>query len=112
MTKSLRWIGIEIKDIPSFDGLTDVNDFPHHFEQEIPHDCRMEVLNLAVRATPARWWCAHKENIASWDDCKRLMRIRFSKERDYIQKKYTGESDHRSHIKTCEQNWLDIPEDE
>ena len=72
----------------------------------------MEVIDLAVRATPARWWHAHKENIASWDDCKQLMRIRFSKERDFIQQKYSGESDPRSHIKNCEQNWLDIPEDE
>ena len=27
MTKSLQWIGAEVKDIPSFDGLADVNDF-------------------------------------------------------------------------------------
>ena len=27
MTKSLRWIGTEIKDIPLFNGLVDVNDF-------------------------------------------------------------------------------------
>ena len=37
MTKSLRWIGTEINDILSFDGLVDVNDFLQHFEQEIPH---------------------------------------------------------------------------
>ena len=33
----------------------------------------MVVIELAVRATPARWWHAHKENIASWDDFKRSM---------------------------------------
>ena len=87
MTKSLQWIRTELKDTPSFDGLADVNDFLQQFEQEIPHDQRLEVLDLTVRATPARWWCAHKGNIASWDDCKRLMRIRFSKERDYLQQK-------------------------
>ena len=27
MTKSLRWIGTEVKDIPSFDGLVHVNEF-------------------------------------------------------------------------------------
>ena len=36
MTKSLRWIGTEIKDISSFDGLADVNEFLQQFEQEIP----------------------------------------------------------------------------
>ena len=69
-------------------------------------------MDLAVRATPARWWYAHKENIASWDDIKRLMAIRFSVDKEYVQQKYTGESDPRSHIQTCEQSWLDIPEDE
>ena len=32
MTKSLRWIGVEVKDIPSFHGLADVNDFLQQFE--------------------------------------------------------------------------------
>ena len=71
MTKSLRWIGTEIKDIPSFDGLADVKEFLQQFEQEIPHEQRMEAIDFAVRATPARWWHAHKEHIASWDDLKR-----------------------------------------
>ena len=69
-------------------------------------------MDLAVRATPARWWYAHKENIASWDDIKRLMAIRFSVDREYVQQKYTGENDPRAHIQTCEQNWSDILEDE
>ena len=69
-------------------------------------------MDLAVRATPARWWYAHKENITSWDDIKRLMVIRFSIDREYVQQKYTGESDPRAHIQTCEQNWSNIPEDE
>ena len=32
MTKSLRWIGTEIKDIPSFDGLAYVNECLQQFE--------------------------------------------------------------------------------
>ena len=40
------------------------------------------------------------------------MAIRFSTNREHIQQRYTGESDPRSHIQTCEQNWSDIPEDE
>ena len=57
-------------------------------------------MDLAVRATPARWWYAHKENIASWDNIKRLMAIRFSDDRRYAQCKYTGETDPRVHIKS------------
>ena len=66
MTKSLRWIGTEIKDIPLFDGLAYVSDFLQQFAQEIPHEQRMVAIDLAVRATPTRWWHAHKEHIASW----------------------------------------------
>ena len=85
MTKSLRWIGTEIEDIPSFDGLADVNKFLQQYEQEIPHEQRMEAIDLAVRATPARWWHAHKENITSWDDFKRLVEIIFSNDKERFQ---------------------------
>ena len=52
----------------------------------------MEAIYLVVKATPARWWHAHKEHITSWDDFKRLMAIRFSNNKEPLQKKYTGES--------------------
>ena len=112
MTKSLRWIGADIIGIPSFHGLADVNDFLQQFEQEIPQEQRMTTIDLAVKATPARWWHAHKEHIASWDDFKRLMAIRFFNDKECLQQKYKGESDPRSHIQICEQNWSEIPEDE
>ena len=112
MTKSLRWIGAKTNETPSFHGLTDIQDFLPQFEQQVPHEQSIIAMDLAVRATPARWWYAHKENIASWDDLKRLMAIRFSTDSEYVQHKYTGQSDPRSHIQTCEQNWSDIPEDE
>ena len=95
MTKSLQWIGTEIKDNSSFDGLADVNEFLQQFEQEIPNEQRMAVIDLVVKSTPASWWHAHKENISSWDDFKRLMMIRFSNDKECLQQKYTRESDPR-----------------
>ena len=62
----------------------------------------MSVIDLAVRATPTIWWHAHKEHIASWDDFKRLMMIRFSNDKECLQQKNKGESDPRSHINICE----------
>ena len=85
MSKSLRWIGAEITDIPSYHGLTDTQDFLEQFEQQIPYEQRIAAMDLAVQATPTRWWYVHKENIASWDDIKRLMMIRFSVDREYVQ---------------------------
>ena len=72
----------------------------------------MAAIYLAFKATPARWWHAHKENIASWDDFKRLMAIRFSNDKEPLQQKYTRERDPRAQIQICEQSWSDIPEDE
>ena len=72
----------------------------------------MSVIDLVVRATPARWWQAHREHIASWDDFKRLTAIWFSNDKECLQKKYIGESDPKSHIQSCEHNWSDIPKDE
>ena len=95
MTKSLHWIGTESIDIPSFHGLADFNDFLQQFEQEIPQEQRMTTMDLAVKATPARWWHAHREHIASWDDLKRLMAIIFSNDKECVQQRYTGESDPR-----------------
>ena len=40
------------------------------------------------------------------------MKIIFSNDRECTEHKYTGQSDPRSHIKTCEQVWLDILVDE
>ena len=48
MTKSLQWIGTEINKIPSFHGLTDIQDFLTQFEQQIPHKQRIAAMDLAV----------------------------------------------------------------
>ena len=85
MSKSLRWIGAEITEIPSYHGLTDIQDFLEQFEQQIHYEQRIVAMDLAVRATLARWWYAHKKNIASWDDIKRLMAIIFLVDREYVQ---------------------------
>ena len=61
MSKSLRWIGAEITEIPSNHDLTDIQEFLEQFEQQIPYEQRIAAMDLAVRATPARWWYVHKE---------------------------------------------------
>jgi hypothetical protein len=38
----------------------------------------MLALDIALKATPSRWWGAHKETITYWYQCKRLLRIRFN----------------------------------
>ena len=52
MTKSLLWIGAEINKIPSFHGLTDIQDFLTQFEEKIPHEQRIALLR---REIPMAW---------------------------------------------------------
>jgi hypothetical protein len=41
---------------------------------------RLLALDITLKATPARWWGAHKETIKDWYQCKLLLRIRFGVE--------------------------------
>ena len=67
--------------------------FLKQYEDEVLENHRLLALDLALKATPARWWDAHKETITDWYQCKRLLRIRFDAEQEYIKKhKYQGTS--------------------
>jgi hypothetical protein len=74
---AVRWIGIEITQPPSFHGLNDLETFLTQYEDEVLENQRLLALDLALKATPARWWGTHKETITNWYQCKRLLRIRF-----------------------------------
>ena len=36
LTKSLRWIGTEVSEVPTFDGLFDIHKFLQYYEVQIP----------------------------------------------------------------------------
>ena len=55
--------------MPPFDGLTNLEEFIVQFSKQVPYSQKMETLELAFRATAARWWNGHKQNIHSWVDC-------------------------------------------
>ena len=77
LTKSLHWIGSEVSQIPTFSGFSQVKEFLTKYELQVPSFQRLQALDVALRATPARWWDAHKKNIATWETCQRLLMIRF-----------------------------------
>jgi hypothetical protein len=58
----------------------------------------MLALYGVLKATPTKWWDAHKEGMKDWPQCRRPMQIRFSIEEENIVQKYTGESDPTSHV--------------
>ena len=52
MTKSLDCVSSKVRNLPYYDGLTNVDKFLDAFEREAPEDHRFQVIYLALRATP------------------------------------------------------------
>jgi hypothetical protein len=89
--RTVWWMGIEIKEPPSFHGLNDLETFLTQYEDKVLENQRLLALDLALKATPAIWWGAHKETITNWYQCKWLLHIRFDAEqKNNKQWKYAG----------------------
>jgi len=54
MTKFLRCVSPEIRNLPHYDGLSDVDCFLDAFEREVPKNHRFQALDWALHATLAR----------------------------------------------------------
>jgi hypothetical protein len=73
--------------------------FLTQYEDEVLENQRLSALDLAFKATPARWWGTHKETITDWYQCKRLLRIRFGAEQEYNkQQQYQGQEAPTEHL--------------
>ena len=57
MTKSLHCVSLEIRNMPYYYGLTDVDKFFDAFEREVIEKLHFQALDWAT--TPARWWSTH-----------------------------------------------------
>ena len=69
LAKSLRWIGSEVSQVPTFTRLSLVTEFIIEYETQVPSFQRLKALDVALRATHARWWASYKQNIATWETC-------------------------------------------
>jgi hypothetical protein len=77
MKHALRWVGTKVREPPIFYGLNDLEEFLMKYEVQVMDNQRLPELDIALKATPARWWVTHKEEINNWFQCKRLLHIRF-----------------------------------
>lgn len=66
VTKSLRWIGTKVCIVPSFDGFNDLEKFISTYQVTIPEKDWLRALDVALKATSARWWTTHKAYIEDW----------------------------------------------
>ena len=51
LTKSLRWIGSEVSQIPIFNGFSQVKEFLTENEIQVPSSQKLQALDVALRAT-------------------------------------------------------------
>ena len=47
LTKSLRWIGIDVFQVPVFDGLSNIKEFLKEYEVQVPSSQRLQALDVA-----------------------------------------------------------------
>jgi hypothetical protein len=112
LTKLLHWIGTEVGQVPVFDGLSNIKEFLKEYEAQVPSSQRLQALDVALQATPARWWVAHKRNIVTWETYHRLLIIRFGEDVGAMNYRYDGQTGPRVHIESCVKAWKHHSADE
>jgi len=80
----------EVRNLPIYDGLNEVDIFLDAFEREVPKKQLFQALDWALRAMPARWWGTHKGSFDEWRKCRRMMRVCFGKLKMQMSDKYDG----------------------
>ena len=63
--------------MPYYDDLTNVDKFVDAFEREVPEKHHFQALDLALCATPTRWWGMHKSNFDGWCEYRRMIRVSY-----------------------------------
>jgi len=74
MTHSLCYVSIEVRDMPTDDGLNEVDTFLYAFQRDVLEKQHFHALDWVLRATPARWSGMHKGSFDDWRKCRRMMR--------------------------------------
>jgi hypothetical protein len=112
LTREVRWIGTEVSNLPTFDGLNHLETFLSYFEEIVLVQQRLLALDEAWKETLARWWGTYKKNIVDWMQCLTLMAVRFSKQVEGCEVRYTGQSCPKDHVRGCEEAWRKIHQEQ
>ena len=60
ITQSLRHVMTETVELPIYEGLPGLLEFFQEFEEKVFEPQRILDLDVALKATPVRWWATHK----------------------------------------------------
>jgi hypothetical protein len=69
-------------------------------------------MDEALKATPTRWRGTHKTNITEWVQFHTLMITCFSTQVDGWEVRYTGRRCPKDHVRSCEEAWRNIPQEQ
>ena len=64
--QTIRWVGIEVCDIPTYEGFPNLEYFLTEFEEKVTKPQHLLALDFALKDTLARWWVSHKQTISEW----------------------------------------------
>ena len=69
ITKAVHCMTTEVCDLPFYDGLGNLNTLFRDYERQVLKCQIYLALDIALTATPTRWWGTHKKNIGDWKQC-------------------------------------------
>lgn len=62
MTRSRQCVETEVRDLPMYDGLNEVDDFLNKFKIKVPEKQHFSALKWLLQDTPTRWWGTHQRS--------------------------------------------------
>ena len=62
ITKYLRWVGTEVCDLPTYEGLPYLDTFLIEFEYKVLEPQHLLAMDVVLKATLAKWWIVHKQS--------------------------------------------------
>ena len=63
-TNFLRWVGTKVCDLDTYDGLPNLYTFLTELKVKILETQRFLAIDVALKATPIRWWVSHKQFVS------------------------------------------------
>ena len=66
VTRSMRRVENRSRQLTSYEGLPKLVTFLIEFEGLVTDPQWLSALDYVLKATPARWWGAHKKSIYEW----------------------------------------------
>ena len=102
MIRSLRCISTKVRDLPTYDGLSEVDSFMNRFEIEVLEQQRFNSLKWVICVMPNRWWGTHQGSFEDWCECRRMIRMDFGKPRVQL----TDNNDGCDHLRMHLSRWV------